>query len=94
MAKIPNKPEEIFPEILQQLREAFREDLNSVTLYGSGASREYVPGKSDFNFLVIVTEEGMKNLGRLHALMKGWTKKRIAIPLVMTKSFLVSALDV
>ncbi|HPX55102.1 MAG TPA: hypothetical protein PK425_01080 [Syntrophales bacterium] len=94
MAKIPKKPEEIFPEMTERLKSAFGDDLKSVVLYGSGASGEYLPGKSDLNFLVIVTDGGMKKLSRLHPYMKDWGKKRVAVPLVMTKSFLHNALDV
>ena len=94
MAKIPKKPEEIFPEIMEQLKSAFGVELKSVFLYGSGASGGYVPGKSDLNFLVIVTDEGMKNLRRLHNVVGGWKKRGVATPLIMTKAFLDNALDV
>jgi len=94
MAKIPKKPEEIFPEMADRLKSVFGGDLISVALYGSGASGEYLPGKSDLNFLVIVTDTGMNRLERLHEFMKDWDKRRIATPLIMTKSFLEGALDV
>jgi len=93
MAKIIGKPEDIFSEMTEQLQAAFGKDLQSVVLYGSGASEAYVPGKSDLNFLVMVTEEGMKNLQRLHEFIGGWQKRRIATPLIMTKAFLENALD-
>jgi predicted nucleotidyltransferase len=94
MAKIPKIPEEIFPEITEQLKSTFSGDLQSVVLYGSGASGAYVPGKSDLNFLVVVTDEGLKNLRRLHDVVGKWHKRQVATPLVMTKSFLENALDV
>lgn len=94
MAKIPKTAEEIFPEITEQLKSAFGEDLHSVVLYGSGASGSYVPGKSDLNFLVIVTDKGIRNLKRLHDIVGGWQKRRVATPLIMTKAFLENALDV
>jgi hypothetical protein len=94
MAKIPKKPEEIFPEITEQLKAVFGADLKSLCLYGSGASGEYVPGKSDLNFLVVVTDEGMKKLRRLHDVVGGWKKRGVTTPLVMTKAFLNNALDV
>lgn len=94
MAKIPKKPEEIFPEITEQLKAVFGADLQSIFLYGSGASGGYVPGKSDLNFLVFVTDEGLKNLRRLHDILGGWKKRGVATPLVMTKAFLANALDV
>jgi len=94
MTKIPKKPEEIFPEMADHLKSAFGGDLISVALYGSGASGGYISGKSDLNFLVIVTDAGMKKMDRLHAYMKDWAKRRVAVPLVMMESFLHDALDV
>jgi predicted nucleotidyltransferase len=94
MAKIPKKPEEIFPEITDQLKAVFGVDLKSIFLYGSGASGGYVPGKSDLNFLVVVTDEGMKSLKQLHDVVGGWKKRGVTTPLVMTKVFLDNALDV
>ncbi|MBN1548631.1 MAG: hypothetical protein JW902_18425 [Syntrophaceae bacterium] len=94
MSKIPRKPEEIFPEITEQMKMAFGEELKSISLYGSGASHEYIPGRSDLNFLVVVSDEGLTHIQRLQAYVKEWRKKRVATPLVMTKAFLESALDV
>ncbi|MCU0581966.1 MAG: hypothetical protein MUF26_05885 [Syntrophales bacterium] len=94
MAKTIKKPADIFPEITGQLQTAFGKDLQSIVLYGSGASKAYVPGRSDLNFLVMVTEEGMKNMKRLHDLIGGWQKRRITTPLIMSKTFLENALDV
>ena len=58
MAKIPKKPEEIFPEITGDYQKIFGEDLISIILYGSGAGEDYVPGKSDLNFLITLTDQG------------------------------------
>jgi len=40
MAKIPQKPEEIFPEITGEYRNIFGDDLISIILYGSGAGED------------------------------------------------------
>lgn len=94
MARIIRKPEDVFSEITGQFQGVFGKDLQSMVLYGSGASAAYVPGKSDLNFLVIVAEEGMKNLKRLHDFIGGWQKRRVTPPLIMSKAFLENALDV
>jgi len=91
MAKVPQKPADIFAEIIASFKKALGDEVQSIALYGSGASEEYRPGKSDLNFLVIVTEGGMTNLARLHEEVKGWQKKGVAIPQIMTRSFLEKA---
>ena len=60
MARIPKKPEEIFPEITGDSRKIFGEELISIILYGSGAGEDYIPGKSDLNFLITLTDRGIE----------------------------------
>jgi predicted nucleotidyltransferase len=93
MAKIPKKPEEVFAEFTADFRQAFGPDLVSITLYGSGARHDYIPGKSDINFLVVLSEEGINSLEKAFGVLPGWRKKRVAVPLFMTKSFILSSVD-
>lgn len=93
MAKIPEKPEYIFQEFTSDFRAVFGPDLISIILYGSGARNDYVPGKSDINFLIVLSEQGIDNLGRVFGVLPKWRKRRVALPLVMTKAFIDSSLD-
>ena len=93
MAKIPKKPEEIFSEITRDFRKAFGDDLLSIILYGSGATGDYVSGKSDLNFLVVLSEEGIDDLRRAMETVARWRKRKVATPLFMTKSYILSSLD-
>jgi hypothetical protein len=93
MAKIPNKPEDVFPELTDDYKKAFGADLLSIILYGSGASGHYVAGKSDLNFLVVLAEPGMDRLERTFDLIAKWKKRRVATPMVMTKAYLEASLD-
>lgn len=71
----------------------FGDDLVSVILYGSAASAEYVPGKSDLNFLIVLSEEGIDRLNLAHALVAKWRKKKVSTPLFLTKAYIESSLD-
>jgi predicted nucleotidyltransferase len=93
MAKIPKRPEEIFPEIIGDYKNIFGEDLISIILYGSAAGEDYIPGKSDFNFLVVLTEQGIERLDRVMETVGKWRKRNVAIPLFMTREYLTGALD-
>jgi hypothetical protein len=93
MAKAPKKPEEIFAEFTSDFQKIFGAHLISISLYGSGAREDYAPGKSDLNFLIVLSEEGIGDLKKVHAVLPKWRKKRVAIPLIMTKSFILSSLD-
>lgn len=93
MARIPQRPEEIFPEVIGAFQQAFGQDLLSVILYGSGAGGDYIPGKSDLNLLVVLTEKGIDEIGRTLLALKLLKKYPVAAPLLMTKAFIGASLD-
>ena len=93
MAKIPKRPEETFPEITADYRKIFGEELISIILYGSGAGEDYVPGKSDLNFLIMLTEQGIEGFDRVLETVDRWRKRNVAIPLFMTRDYLSGSQD-
>jgi len=93
MARAPSKPEDIFTEFTEDLRQAFGEDLVSIVLYGSGATGEYRPGKSDLNFLVVLQDDSVDSLRRGMAVAARWRKRMVNTPLFMTKAYIQSSLD-
>ncbi|MCH8306175.1 MAG: nucleotidyltransferase domain-containing protein, partial [Candidatus Marinimicrobia bacterium] len=62
MFKKPVKPEEVYEEFSSGIESIFGSNLLSIYLYGSGARGEYIQGKSDINFLVVIKSEGLKFL--------------------------------
>jgi len=93
MAKVPKNPDETFEEITDDFKEVFGSDLISIILYGSGATGHYIPGKSDLNFLIVLSEGGIDNLDMAISTVGRWRKRKVAIPLFMTKAEIVSSLD-
>jgi len=93
LSKIPHSPEKIFDEFANDMKAVFANDLVSIVLYGSGAKGEYVYKKSDLNFLVVLTEDGIRNLARAFDLVKKWSKRKVAVPLFVTKEYINSSLD-
>ena len=93
MPKGPKNPDDVLPEVLEDLKRIFKDDLISATLHGSAAGGEYRPGLSDLNLLVVVTPAGLAALDRLAPYYKLWWKKRISPPLVLSPEELESSLD-
>ena len=93
MARAPKKPEEIFADFKRDLLRAFGDDLVSIVLYGSGATGEYIPGKSDLNFLVVLKDDSVDSLRRGMDLVAKWRKRMVNTPLFMTKAYIDSSLD-
>jgi len=94
MAKAPKEPKEVFPQMISDCKELFNNELISIILYGSAAQGHYRAGKSDINFLVVLTEDGMDNLDRAFPRVRKWKKRRIAIPLFLTEDYIRSSVDV
>lgn len=93
MAKIPDKPQDVFADLTNDYQKVFGKDLACLLLYGSAAGGFYVKGKSDINLLVVVTKEGIDRLEDSLAIVKKWKKSRVTVPLIMTKAFIESSLD-
>jgi hypothetical protein len=67
--------------------------LRGVVLYGSGAGGEYVPGRSDLNFLLVAERIDLSLLDGLQKKSGAWERRRIATPLVVDAKFLPSSAD-
>ncbi len=94
MSRIPNEPEEIFPSIIDDYTQLFGNDLISIMLYGSAASGDYIPGKSDINFMVVLSENGIDSLDHTFDLIAKWKKRNVATPLFLTEEYVKTSLDV
>ncbi len=94
MARIPQDPKEIFPEIIDDYKGLFGDDLISIILYGSATGQDYRPGKSDINFMMVLSEEGIDRLDRVFKTVDKWKKRKVATPLFLTEVYIKSSLDV
>ncbi len=93
MAKAPERPEDIFGEFEKDIKDIFAEGLISLILYGSAARGRYVPKKSDINFLIVLTENGIERFYSALPLIKKWKKRRVSTPLFFTEDYIGSSLD-
>jgi len=93
MKRAPKDPRDIFDEFIADCRRAFGEELKAICLYGSGARGEYVPGRSDVNFLLLLSERGIRELDRAFGLVAKWRKRNVAVPLFLTEEYVKGSLD-
>jgi predicted nucleotidyltransferase len=94
MARHPERPEEIFEPFVETFQGIYGRDLVSIALYGSAAGGEYRPGRSDLNFLIVLTEEGIEALDRAFDAVEQWKKRRVGVPLFVTEAYIQGSLDV
>ncbi len=94
MTRQPEQPEEIFQSFIEDFRGIFGQDLLNIVLYGSAAAGDYRPGRSDLNFLIVLTEEGIERLDQALDAVDRWRKHRVAVPLFVTEAYIQGSLDV
>ncbi len=94
MAKNIKDPKEIFPDITTDYKDIYGDDLISIMLYGSATGKDYRPGKSDINFMIVLSEEGIERLDRAFEVVKKWRKRNVAIPLFLTENYVETSTDV
>ena len=76
MSTIPKDPKDIFNELTKDYQDIYGSDLVSIILYGSAASGNYIPKKSDINVLIVLTEEGINRLHQSLKIVEKWHKKK------------------
>lgn len=94
MAKIPKDPREIFPEVIDDYKGLFGEDLLSIILYGSAVGKDYQPGKSDINFMIVLSDKGIDQLDRAFKINEKWSKRKVSVPLFLSRQYIETSRDV
>lgn len=94
MGKNQKDPKTILPDITDVYKALFGDDLVSIILYGSATGRDFQPGKSDINFMIVLTEDGIEHLDRAFDVVNKWRKRGVAVPLFLTEEYVKTSLDV
>jgi len=94
MTKAPDHPKEIVPQLIEDYRSGFGEALVSLIIYGSAAAGDYVPGSSDINLMVVLSEEAIDRLDAALKIVSRWRKRNVATPLVLTEAYVQTSVDV
>ena len=94
MPKNIEDPKEIFPDITTDYKDVYGDNLISIMLYGSATGKDYRPGKSDINFMIVLSEVGIEHLDKAFEIVKKWRKRNVAIPLFLTENYVETSTDV
>jgi predicted nucleotidyltransferase len=86
--------EKILDELVGKLKDAAKDNLKAVVLYGSAATGEFEERHSDINILCILQRIGAAELGQLHGVAAWWMRKGHPAPLVFTLERLRESADV
>lgn len=93
MKKTLLHPEEIFEAYVADWRTAYGHELEAVALYGSAARGEYIAGKSNLNFLVVLAASAIHSMRQAVPLVEKWRRYKVAVPTVITRRYMQESLD-
>ena len=83
-----------FEAFIDDLRSTHGKNLASVILYGSAATGDFIPNRSDYNILIALHKIAPKDLRNAHASIREWHKLGHPVPVYFTVSELQNAADV
>jgi len=92
--KMDSKLQAIQDAIVEDYKEALKDSLISIILYGSAVTGEYVSGTSDINLMIVTSDDSLKILDRVIPLVKRFRKKGVSTPLFVTPTYIEQSLDV
>jgi len=70
------------------------DNLQSITVVGSGLTEDFKPGQSDINTVLVLGRQTLDSLNAVASLAKPMSRKKISAPLLMTPSYIERSSDV
>lgn len=80
--------------MVSDYKDCYGDALVSVIIYGSAASGDYVPGASDINLMVVLSDDGIDALEKVLGLVSKWRKRGVGTPLFLGETYVHNSLDV
>lgn len=81
---VPEETQRLLPLYAHAVKEAFGDRLEGLLLYGSAVRGEFLPGRSNLNMLLLVSDFDAATLSRYGPIHKRWSKEQIVVPLFLT----------
>jgi predicted nucleotidyltransferase len=83
-----------FSAFIDDLKATHGNNLASVVLYGSAATGDFIPRRSDYNILIALHRITPRDLRNAHASVREWNRLGHPVPVYFTVSELQNAGDV
>jgi len=80
--------------LAEKLRDQPAEKLQSITVVGSSLTKDFRPGKSDINTVLVLKEQDHESLNKIAGMAKVMRKKKLSAPLLMTPDYIERSADV
>ncbi|OHB59272.1 MAG: hypothetical protein A2167_05560 [Planctomycetes bacterium RBG_13_46_10] len=91
---VPEQVREALVLFTEKLNAALGDNLQSITVVGSSLTRDYRPGQSDINTVLVLGKLTVNSLDAIAGMAKVMSRKKISAPLLMTLAYIERSLDV
>jgi len=76
---------------VKDIRATYGDQLDGILLYGSAVRGEFLPGRSNFNIVLVLKSYAGESLKKYSALHRRWAKEHVVVPLFLTREDLQAA---
>jgi predicted nucleotidyltransferase len=93
-SKLHDSAVERFKPFQDEILKSHKDNIHSITIFGSALTDDFNPEKSDVNSVLVLNKMDLGFLEVLASLGKTYGKKGISAPLIMTPEYVMHSVDV
>lgn len=88
---LPEETQKLLRTYVKDVTKVYGSELEGIILYGSAVRGEFLPGRSNFNLVLIMSSYDLATLKKYDSLHKRWSKDHVIVPLFLTVDDIQSA---
>lgn len=88
---LPEEAQQQLRAYVKDVRAIYGDQLEGILLYGSAVRGEFLPGRSNFNIVLVLKSYAGESLKKYGALHRRWAKEHVVVPLFLTQDDLQAA---
>ncbi len=88
---LPEESQEQLRGYVKDVRATYGDHLDGILLYGSAVRGEFLPGRSNFNIVLLLKSYAGELLKKYSAVHRRWAKEQVVVPLFLTQRDLQAA---
>ena len=88
---LPEESQEQLRGYVKDVRATYGDHLDGILLYGSAVRGEFLPGRSNFNMVLLLKSYAGESLKKYSAVHRRWAKEQVVVPLFLTQRDLQAA---
>lgn len=81
---LPSETQTIIRSYAKDVANLFGSQLDGMILYGSAVRGDFLPGRSNLNFLLLLSGHDREILARYAKVHKRWARDQVVVPLLLT----------